>query len=129
MKKTILITALALCFALHNSHASNPDRGVKNYQTTTKVKVNPFCTSIAKGDLEIVKRLMELGSDVNQKSEGMTPIMYAAKYNRTNILQLLIENGADIKAKSSKGITALKYAELHKATEAKAMLEEALKSK
>lgn len=130
MKKTLIISALALCFSIVTLHANNLNQiSSQNYQSSFKVKVNPFCVSIAKGDFQTVKKLLELGTDVNQKSEGMTPAMYAAKYNRIDILNLLIINGANLKIKSDKGFTALKYAELHKADEAKAVLEEALKNK
>lgn len=126
--KTILISALALCFSIVSLHAETSNVLSTNFQQSTfKVKVSPFCVSIVKGDLQTVKKLVELGVDVNQKSEGMTPVMYAAKYNRTDILKLLIANGADLKAKSGKGMTAVKYAELHKANDAKAILEEAMK--
>lgn len=127
MKKTIFISAMALCFSLVALHAETSIKMPSNHQTAFKVKVSPFCVSIAKGDFETVKKLVELGADVNQKSEGMTPVMYAAKYNRTDILKLLIANGANLKAKSDKGMTAIKYAELHKAHDAKAILEEAMK--
>ena len=56
----------------------------------------------------------------------MTPLMYAAKYNRVEILNLLIERGAKLKVKSDKGYTALKYAELHGAQDTKVILEAAL---
>ena len=35
----------------------------------------------------------------------MTPAMFAARYNKAEILELLIENGADLKIKSDKGYT------------------------
>src|SRR5690606_20976409 len=133
MIRTIILSVLTVCFSIVTLHANNLSQSSGNYQSSSnvkmKVKVNPFCVSIAKGDFETVKKLVELGTDINQKSEGLTPVMYAAKYNRTDILKLLIANGADLKAKSDKGITALKYAELHKAADAKAILEEALKNK
>ena len=84
--------------------------------------------SIAKGDFETVVKLINLGTDVNQKSNGMTPAMYAAKFNRCEILKLLINNGAQLKVKSDKGMTAKKYAELSNAKEAKAIIENALKA-
>jgi len=131
MKKTIIISAMALCFTMVTVHANPTVKSLSNYgfQTLKNVKVSPFCISIAKGDFETVKKLVELGADVNQKSDGMTPVMYAAKYNRTDILEFLIANGANLKLKSDKGITAIKYAELHKALDAQAILEENLKSK
>ena len=73
--------------------------------------------------------MLAFGEDVNQKSDGMTPIMYAAKYNRTEILELLIAKGADLKAKSDKEMTAIRYAELHGAKDAYQILEKALSEK
>ena len=41
-----------------------------------------------------------MGEDINQKSLGKTPAMYAARYNKADILSLLIEKGADLSVKS-----------------------------
>jgi len=126
MKKTIIISAIALSFSVANLTA----KPVSNYETYSSMvspfKVSPFCLSIAKGDFETVKKLIDLGVDVNQKSNGMTPVMYAARYNRTEILRLLISKGADLNEKSDKGMTALKFAELSNAHEAKEIIKETL---
>jgi len=123
MKKTIIISAIALGFAIHTSNAANQ---VKEVAFTsfikTKVEVNPFCMSIVKGDVATVKKLIELGADVNATSNGMTPAMYAAKYNKTEILKILVTHGANLKKKSEKGLTALDYAKQSKATDALAYL-------
>jgi len=108
MKKTIIIFAVALCFAVSTVNATPVNKNVKNYNIESVVKVNPFCVSIAKGDIVTVKKLISLGTDVNEKSNGMTPAMYAAKFNRTEILKLLISKGAKLKVKSDKGMTAKK---------------------
>lgn len=129
MKKTIIVSALALCFSIATVNAKTSEISNTNFETTVAFKVNPFCVSIAKGDIETVKKLISLGADVNAKSNGMTPVMYAAKFNRTDILELLISKGAKLKLKSDKGMTALKYAEIHKAKEAHTILEKALKKK
>jgi len=126
MKKTIIISAIALCFSVVSVNAKTVNQNVKNHSVEAVVQVNPFCVSIAKGDIETVKKLIELGENVNKKSNGMTPVMYAAKFNRTDILKLLISKGAKLKAKSDKGMTAKKYAELSKATEALTIIKEAL---
>ena len=70
-----------------------------------------------KGDLETVSKLIDLGQDVNKKSNGLTPAMYAAKFNRVDILKLLLEKGAKLKIKSEKGMTAEQYAKLSNATD------------
>jgi hypothetical protein len=126
MKKTIIISAIALCFSIVSVNAIPSISGVKTFEATTFFKVNSFCVSIAKGDIDTVRTLITRGEDINEKSNGMTPVMYAAKYNRTEILKLLISQGADLKAKSDKGYTALKYAELHGAKDAKLIIKEAL---
>ncbi|HCO86118.1 MAG TPA: hypothetical protein DIT95_21670, partial [Arenibacter sp.] len=45
-------------------------------------EISSFCKAIVEGDLETVKRLIELGEDVNQKSLGKTPAIFAARYNK-----------------------------------------------
>lgn len=119
MKKTAVIIALALGFSITTAYATTSSETViTNVSELTKSTVNPFCISIVKGDIETVKKLIELGADVNEKSNGMTPAMYAAKFNRVDILKLLVENGAKLNAKSEKGYTAEKYAQLSNANDA-----------
>tara|TARA_R110002049_G_scaffold274391_3_gene452323 strand:- start:61 stop:456 length:396 start_codon:yes stop_codon:yes gene_type:complete len=129
MKKTIIISAIALCFSIVSVNAAPLVPTVKSYETVAFFKVNSFCVSIAKGDIDTVKTLIKRGEDVNEKSNGMTPVMYAAKFNRTEILKLLIDKGANLKTKSDKGLTALKYAKLHGAKDAEVIIKEALVKK
>lgn len=130
MKKTIIISAIAsLCFSIVTANATPSTSTVKTYETVVFLKVNSFCVSIAKGDIDTVRKLIIRGEDVNEKSNGMTPVMYAAKFNRTDILNLLISQGANLKAKSDKGMTAAKYAELHGATDAAQIIKEELAKK
>lgn len=127
MKKSIIISTIALCFSVLTVSASSfQSKMSHNFITVAEYKVSPFCASIAKGDFETVKKLIELGTDINEKSNGMTPAMYAARYNRTEILKLLISKGVDLKEKSHQGITALKYAELSNANEAAEIIKEVL---
>ncbi len=121
MKKlSILITCMTVSLVL----AKDPVKSLETYKVekTEVVNVSPFCISIAKGDYEMVKKMVELGTEVNKTSEGMTPLMYAARYNRVEIIKLLVANGAAINVKDKKGFTALKYAELSGADNAKSLL-------
>ncbi len=52
-------------------------------------ELNSFCKAIVQGDYEAVKKMIELGEDINQKSLGKTPAIYAARYNKVEILKLL----------------------------------------
>jgi len=121
MKKlSILITCMTVSLVL----AKDPVKSLETYKVekTEVVNVSPFCISIAKGDYEMVKKMVELGTEVNKTSQGMTPLMYAARYNRVEIIKLLVANGAAINVKDKKGFTALKYAELSGADNAKSLL-------
>ncbi|HZW63922.1 MAG TPA: ankyrin repeat domain-containing protein [Flavobacteriaceae bacterium] len=128
MKKTIILSVIALVLSLSSVQAN-----AENFDPLpafSKVEnASPFHLSIVKGDMETVKKLIELGSNVNEKWNGMTPAMYAARYNKVEILQLLIDNGANLKTRCSKGHTAAYYAELAKATEAKQLIIETLSKK
>ena len=128
MKKTIIYVGLALVAFSNVTVASNVETApgfelVKEYRNTT-----PLGTAISKGDIETTKKLLAYGADVNERCNGMTPLMMAARYNRVEIIELLLEKGANPKVKCSKGFTALKYAELSNAKEAAEALRAALKA-
>jgi len=125
MQKSFIISALALCVSLTTVSAHNfKTETVSSETLEVTFKSNSFCVAIAKGDLDTVKKLVAYGEDVNQLSLGMTPLMYAAKYNRVEIAKYLISKGAKVDAKSDKGLTAIKYAEATGATAVVAYLEE-----
>ena len=117
MKKTIIILGLALVAFTNVAGAST----VSTVTTSTEI-VNydnsPLCAAIMKGDLATVKKFIEYGANVNEEANGMTPLMFAARYNKVEILKYLLEKGADKKVKDENGLTALKYAENSKALEA-----------
>ena len=73
-------------------------------------KVNTLCKLIQVGNFKAVQNLIEEGADVDKVSNKLTPLMYAARHNRVEIVELLIQNGANLKARSSKGLTALQWA-------------------
>ncbi|MCB0446950.1 MAG: ankyrin repeat domain-containing protein, partial [Gelidibacter sp.] len=87
MKKTIIITAIALGFSVTTLTAktSISESNVLEF-VNTKPSISPLCKSIVKGDIETVKKLIELGVNINEKSNGMTPAMYAARFNKVKIL-------------------------------------------
>ncbi len=130
MKKTILSAAL-VCLAFSTGLEANAsDKGNEGVviENIKNLEVSSFCKAIMQGDIDTVKKLIDLGEDINQKSLGMTPAIYAARYNKAEILQLLIDNGANLKIKSDKGYSVKKYAELSNATEALQVIETAMGS-
>lgn len=106
---------------------SNFNPFIENVTIEKLVVVNPFCAAIVQGDLEMVNKLIGLGKDINQKSNGKTPLQYAARYNRVEIVKLLLDNGAKLNAKCDKGFTAMKYAELSNATDVAQLLKSYIK--
>ncbi|MDY8138789.1 ankyrin repeat domain-containing protein [Aquimarina sp. 2201CG5-10] len=125
MKKTALaMIAMVMCISLFSVNAEAKVTSKSHNYDLTVQKVNTFCMAIVKGDVVTVKKMIELGSDVNEKSRGMTPLMYAARYNRVDIIKLLVKKGANIKAKDGQGYNAMKFAKLSNAKEAMALLKE-----
>ena len=125
MKKTILTMAscvLMVSGLLAETKTITNDLFV--IENLAKVEVNTFCKAIVQGDIDTVKRLIDLGEDVNKKSLGMTPAIFAARYNKVEILKVLIENGADLSRKCNKGWSIEKYAKTSNAREVLAILKE-----
>lgn len=132
MKKTIILSviALALSAVQLNANTLNNQSASQKAEISTPIAFsNPLHMAVVQGDLETVKRLIELGSNVNEKWNGMTPAMYAARYNNAAILKVLINNGANLKLKCDKGHTAKYYAKVSHATDAEKIITEALSKK
>lgn len=128
MKKTILTTFAACLFLATGVTANNSSAAFDSaIVPSISTELSSFCMAIVKGDTEIVEKLIGLGEDVNQKSLGMAPIHYAARYNRVEILKMLLANGAKVKKKCDKGYTAAKYAEISGAVDALEVLKSAMK--
>ncbi|WP_299099171.1 ankyrin repeat domain-containing protein [uncultured Winogradskyella sp.] len=119
MKKSVVVLALALGFSISNLNASN----VALFSNVTDVivqtvEVSPLCKAVATGNTEEVKKLIKNGVDVNAKSNGMMPIHYAAKYNRVDLIKVLITAGSEIHSTCDKGYSALTLAKKANAKEA-----------
>jgi ankyrin repeat protein len=128
MKKTILtlsMVVLAMGTGLMAKEITGTTR-TANEKSLSEIEISSFCKAVIQGDVTTVKRLIALGEDVDQKSLGMTPAMFAARYNKVEVLSILIEHGADLEMKSNQGFSVKKYAELSNATAALAVIETAL---
>ena len=124
----LFIVALSVSANATNSSENEISTESSTYKTIVESKVNTFCKLVKIGDVEAVKNLIRTGSNINKKSIGLTPLMYAARHNKVEIVKLLIDNGAKLKIKCEKGFTALDYAKMSKATDAYALIQEALDS-
>lgn len=101
------------------------NNSIKMSKIIKSYDISSFCKAVMQGDIDTVERMIELGEDINKKSLGMTPAMFAARYNKADVLQLLIDHGADLSVKSNQGFSVTKYAELSNATDALAVLQSA----
>ena len=120
----------ACLFAFSTINATSLNNVVKTNSTeftSFSSSVNTFCKLIQMGKYEAVASLIKAGENVNKKSNGLTPLMFAARHNKAKIAKLLIDNGAKLKTKSDKGnMTALSIAKRSKAVDAVKVIKEAL---
>lgn len=127
MKKTISLLGLALIATANVALASNVETSTSKNVAIVNYDVTPLFVAISKGDVATVKKFVEYGVNVNESKNGMTPLMYAARYNNAEIAKFLIEKGADISAKDNNGYTALKLAEGGNATQVAEVIKAASK--
>lgn len=73
--------------------------------------LTPLDCAIINGRVNLVKRLIELGADVNVKLDGgQTPLNLAVKINHVSIVECLLNNGAEVNCATNFGDTALSFA-------------------
>ncbi|MBS1549535.1 MAG: ankyrin repeat domain-containing protein [Bacteroidetes bacterium] len=71
---------------------------------------NPLVISIKLETKNVFKYLLEHGADVNKICDNKTPLMFAAKYGKLEMVKQLLAKGAQKDLKNTKGYTALDYA-------------------
>lgn len=126
MKKSIIYTfALVAISTAVSASVANTHLIQKPVVAVNAPKTGPLHVAIQKGEIDLVKKMIEYGADVNEFSSGMTPLMVAARYNKVEIVKFLLAHGAKADSKDDKGFTALKYAELSLATDAALVLKQA----
>jgi len=77
--------------------------------------LTPLILAAIRGELEIVKTLINAGADVNQANEGgLTPLHCAVNKNYAEMVRFLIEKEANVNAVTSKGSSCLHWAALNK---------------
>ena len=76
--------------------------------------IDIFFTAVTQGNIAIVKDQLSKGIDVNQKKNGVTPLMIAASNDDVDMIKILLEKGADTKARDSNGRTPQQIARKQK---------------
>ncbi|MDC9723869.1 MAG: ankyrin repeat domain-containing protein [Urechidicola sp.] len=152
--KNLLLTSLLVVAVVFNSFATNNKTNPTNETSTTvetvssdntstealtltteslnyynvirHLKTDSFVKLIQLNDYNAVRNLILAGAEINKKSIGMTPLMYAARQNKVAIVKLLLEEGAKVDSQSQYGLTALDYAQRSHATESYYLIKNAM---
>ena len=83
----------------------------KNKADINKSGWNPLMYACSKGQLEVVKYLVQHGAEVNTTSpNGSTPLMMAAMSGNEYVVKYLLDQGADLKLRNSLGYSAIDMA-------------------
>lgn len=79
---------------------------VKSKAETPKIDLQ---AAIISGNLEVVKKHIEAGTDINMKDQmsGATPLILAATFGKPAIVRTLIDADANLNLKNNDGSTAL----------------------
>lgn len=126
MKKTVIILGIALAAMSTNvSKASNIKLLVKNSIDYPADEVSSLHYAVCAGDIENVKKLIGYGVNVNKLVRDMSPLMLAARFNKFEIIEVLLASGANPRIENEKGLRAINFAEYAKATESIAILKNA----
>jgi ankyrin repeat protein len=83
-----------------------------NPNTPIATGETPLMTCAGSGSAEAVRMLIARGADVNAKepSQEQDALMWAAAERHADVVDLLVEAGANLEAHSKKGFTALHFA-------------------
>ncbi len=94
-----------------------------NVEARTAADESPLMLAAMGGHLDLAKRLIEKGADVNKT--GWTPLHYAATRGHTAVITLLLDHHAYIDASSPNGTTPLMMAAFYGTPSAVKLLLEA----
>lgn len=125
MKKSVIILAVALAMSTSVLNASNIRQLVKDPIDSPAYEVSSLHYAVCAGDIESVKKLIAYGANLNKVIRDMSPLMLAARFNKFEIVEILLASGANPRIENEKGLRAIHYAEYAKATESIAMLKNA----
>jgi ankyrin repeat protein len=90
---------------LNTDHEAMPMLPMKDSTTSTHFLVHKAAKD---GSLDVVQRYLEEKRNVAvMDDKEMSPLHYAAQYNRVNILTALIKAGIDVNVRGEGNITAL----------------------
>ncbi|MBQ2621753.1 MAG: ankyrin repeat domain-containing protein [Thermoguttaceae bacterium] len=125
-----LIVPLCVCYSKNDDGILNYDqdpvryfsRDIERFETMFRTRWidlnyhtshgdNVLHYAALKGDLDWVKRIVEMGADVNEAdNNGRTPLLFAAIKGKLALVEYLAQQGADVNVKDPDKKTALHFA-------------------
>ncbi|MDR2965592.1 MAG: ankyrin repeat domain-containing protein [Treponema sp.] len=101
--------------ALNMNQSDDVIRLILNHGAAVNGEI--LLNAMARQRFNFARQFIEMGADVNYSyplarryADGMTPLLYASKWNNLELVRLLLEKGANINARSREGDTALSLA-------------------
>ncbi len=114
-KNSVSLLNLAIRLGHKNIAAKLIDKGADINTISGDRGNTPLMDAAAEADIEILKKLIDAGAELNLKSKsGQTALVLAVGRQAENAAIALISAGADINIKDDLGMSAKKYAELFK---------------
>lgn len=107
----LLTLAAIVLFSLANRLLKLPSGLSKKQGFSNGEGSQALFRAIANGRVQIARRLIDAGTDVNARSrQGYTALMIAASHGHEDIVGLLLDEGADLTAVDAEGRNALQIA-------------------
>jgi|GEM_PF-6771810 len=116
MKKLLLLCA-ATHFILVGCASKQPKKEAPNYvlYQSSEDAFTELDMSVFTNDYEMFERQIKLGAPINRKtSDGVTTLMRAVQYGRTDMVKKLLKAGANFRMRDELNRTAVIYAFLSK---------------
>ena len=106
----ILLILINSCSDENNSAEKQKKPQDKNINQTSQ-NIDILYNAALDGDIEVVKKYLETGFDVNQPNQDKQSLLMLAGFNgHTALCEYLIKSGAHIEARETNGRTALMFA-------------------
>jgi ankyrin repeat protein len=97
----VIFLASVLLFTTVSSEAEGSNARTELKKMGYTYTENGFVECAKKGDIEAAKMFLTEGININAKNKkGQTALMRAAEYQRTEVVTLLLEKGADVNFRS-----------------------------